>query len=103
MSWADLHQKSEHRASEAQALARQSPEHALELYADTAKLEAEALTEIAPTKLRTLGITAVSVVALWFKARRFAEAQRVAYQILATSSLPQFAVEQLQGSCNRYG
>ena len=97
MSWADLHQKSEHLASEAQALARQSPERAQELYVEAAKLEALALTTVTPTKLRTLGITAISAVALWFKARRFTEAQKLAYQILATNSVPQFAIEQLQG------
>jgi hypothetical protein len=97
MSWADLHRQSERLAAEAQAAALQSPERARELYVQAATLEADALGELAPTKLRTLGITAVSAVALWFKARRFAEAQKLAYRVLANESLLPFAVEQLQG------
>jgi hypothetical protein len=71
--------------------------HAPELYAEAAKLEAAALAELAPTKLRTFGITAVSAVALWFKARQFTEAQNLAYRVLGNNALPPFAVEQLQG------
>ena len=98
MSWAELHRMSEHLAAEAEVAVRsRSPEVAAQLYIRAAELEAQALVAVAPTKLRTLGITAVSAVALWFKARRFAEAQRLAYQILTTGSLPQFAIEQLQG------
>lgn len=97
MSWADLHQQSELLAAQAQVTALESPERARELYAEAAKLEADALFDLAPTKLRTLGITAVSAVALWFKARRFGEARKLAYQVLANDSLPAFATEQLQG------
>jgi hypothetical protein len=97
MSWVDLHQKSEHLAAEAQAAAQQSPEHAQDLYSQAAKLEAEALTALAPAKVRTLGITAVSAVALWFKARQFGEAQKLAYHVLTNDSMPAFAVQQLQG------
>ena len=93
MSWAELHRQSEQLASEAQA----APERARELYAEAAKLEAAALLELAPTKVRTIGITAVSAVALWFKARRFGEAQKLAYRMLANDALPPFAAEQLQG------
>jgi hypothetical protein len=97
MSWTELHQKSEHLAAEAQAVSRKSPELAQQLYVEAAQLEAEALAAVSPAKLRTLGITAISAVALWFKARRFTDAQQLAYQVLATNTLPQFAVEQMQG------
>jgi hypothetical protein len=73
MSWADLHQESEQFAAEAHMVASQSAERARELYAKAAQLEAAALGELAPTKLRTIGITAVSAVALLFKARQFGE------------------------------
>jgi hypothetical protein len=96
MSWAELHQRSEHLAAEAQAAARTSPELAQQLYIEAATLEVEALASISPAKQRTLGITAISAVALWFKARRFADAKQLAYRVLATNTLPQFAVEQLQ-------
>lgn len=97
MSWAELHHKSERLAAEAQGAARNSPELARKLYIEAAKLEAEALSDIPPTKLRTLGVTAISAVALWFKARCFADAQQLAYRVLAQNALPQFAVEQMQG------
>jgi hypothetical protein len=97
MSWAELHKRSEHLAAEAQALMRTSPAQAQELYAQAAILEAKAIVELAPAKLRTIGITAISAVALWFKARRFGDAQQLAYRVLAENSVPSFAVEQLQG------
>jgi hypothetical protein len=97
MSWSDLHRKSEQLASEAQMAMAQSDGRAPELYAEAAKFEAGALAELAPTKLRTIGITAVSAVALWFKARQYAQAQKLAYQVLGNDGLPPFAVEQLQG------
>jgi hypothetical protein len=97
MSWADLHKQSERLASQAQMVSAQSPDRARELYAEAAKLEAAAISELTPTKIRTLGITAVSAVALWFKARQFGEAQKLAYRLLANDALPPFAIEQLQG------
>ncbi len=83
-------------AAEAQGITLASPEKARTLYAQAAKAEAAALMEVDITKVRTLGITAVSAVALWFKAREFAEAQRLAHQILGEAELPVFAREQLQ-------
>lgn len=97
MTWAELHQKSEQLAAEAQTAARTSPDAAQNLYAEAARLEAEALAAVAPTKQRTLGVTAISAVALWFKAGHFAEAQKLAYRMLGSDLLPPFAIEQLQG------
>jgi hypothetical protein len=96
MTWAELHQKSEHLASEAQAVARRSLDAARELYIEAAKLEADALAALGQDKQRTRGVTAISAVALWFKAHRFADAKQLAYQVLATNALPEFAVDQLQ-------
>jgi hypothetical protein len=96
MSWAELHQQSERAAAEAESLSHASPGRARELYAEAAKLEALALADLAPTKLRTMGITAVSTVALWFKAREFGEAQRLAHRVMANYDLPPFAAQQLQ-------
>jgi hypothetical protein len=98
MSWSELHQKSERLAAEAQALTRQEPDRAQVLYAEAAQMEAEALASLAPAKVRTMGITAVSAVALWLKAKRFEEAQKLAYQVLGYgATLPSFAVDQLRG------
>src|ERR1700734_3762742 len=95
MSWAELHQQSERAAVEAESLSHASPGRARELYAEAAKLEALALADLAPTN-RTMGITAVSTVALWFKAREFGEAQRLAHRVMANYDLPPFAAQQLQ-------
>lgn len=96
MSWAELHQTSERLAAEAQGLALTAPDRARALYAEAAKAEAAALMEVNIGKIRTRGVTAVSAVALWFKARAFAESQKLAHQILAEADLPAFAREQLQ-------
>ena len=95
MSWAEFHQESERSAAKAQGLALTEPERAQKLYADAAKAEASALMEVNIFKVRTLGITAVSAVALWFKAREFAEAQKLAHRILGEADLPAFAKQQL--------
>jgi len=97
MSWVEIHRRSELLASEAEAAARQGERgRALGLYAQAADAEVQALSELDRTKLRTLGVSVVSAVALWYKARRYDEAQAVAYQWLATSQLPGFAQEQLK-------
>jgi hypothetical protein len=96
MSWVEFHQESERLAAQAQGLALTEPERAQKLYADAAKAEASALMDVDIFKVRTLGITAVSAVALWFKAREFAEAQQLAHRILGEADLPAFAKEQLQ-------
>ena len=96
MSWAELHQKSERLAAEAQGIAQTSPDRARALYAEAARAEAAALMEVSTFKVRTFGITAVSAVALWFKAREFVEAQRLAHRMLGEADLPAFAKEQLQ-------
>ena len=76
MSWAELHQTSERLAAEAQGLALTATDRARALYAEAAKAEAAALMEVNIGKIRTRGVTAVSAVALWFKAREFAESRR---------------------------
>lgn len=96
MSWAEYHSRSENLAAAAQLVMLGEPKRALELYAEAAMNEALALDALPQDRTRTLGITAVSAVALWFKARRFAEAQALAYRILANQSMPPFAVEQVR-------
>ncbi len=98
MTWADYHTQSEGFAAEAELTARQGAvERSIALYRLAAQAEAHALAELDVTKTRTLGITAVSAVALWYKARDYPQAQRIAHQWLGTDLLPPFAVEQLQG------
>jgi hypothetical protein len=85
MSWVEFHRRSEQLASEAEAAMRQGQrDRALNLYAEGAEAEVQALSELDRAKTRTFGISAVSAVALWYKAHRYEEAQAVAYQLLAT-------------------
>lgn len=46
MSWTELHQKSERLAAAAESLTASSPDQARQLYAEAAKLEASALTDL---------------------------------------------------------
>lgn len=97
MTWAAWHEKSERLASDAHLLARQGmSDQALPLFAEAAHAENQALNALDASKTRTLGITVVSAVSLWFKAKKFAIAERTAIQWLSSGKLPQFAVDQLR-------
>jgi hypothetical protein len=97
MSWLDRHAQSEKLAIEALLSLRAGDERgALSLYKQAAELEQEALYQLDPTKERTRGITAVSAVALWFKAADYLAAEKLAYAMLADSHLPEFAHEELR-------
>jgi hypothetical protein len=98
MTWAENHAESEHLASDAEIASRSGDTvRAERLYKAAASAELRALEELDSSKHRTLGITAVSAVALLYKAQEFDTAQDVAYRWLRESNLPRFAVSQLQG------
>jgi hypothetical protein len=97
MTWADHHTQSERLAAEAELAVRQgAAAQAVDLYRLAAEAEARALAALDPTKTRTLGITAVSAVALWYKAHDYPQAERLAHTWLASDMLPPFAIEQLR-------
>lgn len=97
MTWAELHAESERLAIEAQLASRtRNPEHALALYKRAAESERKALNQLDVSKVRTRGITAVSAVALWFKASEYALAEQLAYSMLADPHIPEFAREELR-------
>ena len=97
MSWIKHHKVSENLASQAQAaLNERRREEAQQLYAQAARAEDKALAELDKSKARTLGITAVSAVSLYYKATEFERAIEVALQWLKYDSLPAFADEQLR-------
>jgi hypothetical protein len=97
MTWADHHTQSERLAAEAELAVRQGAvAQAVDLYHLAAEAEARALATLDPTKTRTLGITAVSAVALWYKAHDYPQAERLAHTWLASNRLPPFAIEQLR-------
>ena len=97
MSWLDSHSKSEKLARLAEQEARQNKlSDAIQLYCNAASWEEEALNFLDGSKSRTIGITAVSAVSLWFKGQQFQKAKVLAYKYLGTGSLPYFAVDQLE-------
>lgn len=92
MIWAELHAESERLAIEAQlALKARSTEQAIGLYRQAAEIERKALDQIDVSKVRTRGVTAVSAVALWFKAGEYDYAEQLAHLMLADSQIPEFA------------
>jgi hypothetical protein len=97
MSWAEHHKQSEFYASEAElAFKKGESEQASELYRLAAEAETLALNELDTKKNRTIGITAVSAAALWYKAEDYQLSKQFAEQWLTHQALPSFAVDQLQ-------
>lgn len=97
MTWAKFHAQSEQFAIAAQAAARaRDTELAVSLYRKAADAEKAALNVLEASKVRTRGITAVSAVALWFKAAEYDFAEQLAYAMLAEPNLPAFAREDLR-------
>lgn len=89
---------SEQLAADAEIAARRGEsQRAQELYTQAAKAEELALTDIEPAKSRTLGISAVSAVSLYYKAAQFQVAEALAGRWLGSGHLPAFALEQLRG------
>lgn len=97
MSWDEHHSASERLAAEAERAARLGDRAAAEeLYRQAAKAEAAALDDVGREKSRTRGVTAVSAVALWYKAHDLTRAERLAHRCLATGDLPGFAQSQIR-------
>ena len=96
MSWLEHHRLSEELSSDAEIAVR-CGEHtrALGLYAKAAQAEELALKEVEPDKSRTYGITAVSAVALHYKAGQWERADNLANRCLGSGRLPDFAVQQM--------
>lgn len=92
MNWASLHAQSERFAIAASLkLREQKFEEARALYNKAADAEQKAFRCIDASKVRTRGITAVSAVALWFKAAEYRRAEQLAHEVLAHSNIPDFA------------
>jgi hypothetical protein len=92
MTWLDLHRQSEEFATRAkEAISSGDASTATRLYEQAADREEQALQALDRTKVRTRAITAVSAVALWYKAAAYDRAESLAYSQLADASLPQFA------------
>ncbi len=97
MSWMTFHKSSEESATAAHdALRHGDAQLARKLFFNAAIAETEALETLASDKPRTYGITALSAVALWYKAGELAKAEEVAYRALVRGGLPNFAIDQLR-------
>ena len=108
MSWIEHHEVSARLAAEAEgALHGGREEEAACLYARAAEAEDKAVSDLNPSKTRTLGITTVSAVSLRLKAaryardqetraQRFARAENAAQIWLNRGGLPAFANDQLR-------
>jgi hypothetical protein len=97
MSWKEHHDRSMAFASQAQVLMwRGEVEAAKPYYVMAAEAEVLALGDLEAEKLRTLGITVVSAVALWFKAGELGKAKMLAYEWLAGGRLVGFAIVQVE-------
>src|SRR5712664_1212500 len=97
MTWAELHSESERLAIEAESSLRaRNAAKAIELYKRAAEIERRALDLLDVSKVRTRGITAVSAVALSFKAAEYTLAEQLAYSMLADTHIPDFAREELR-------
>jgi len=97
VSWGRFHRESESLAASAESALRESDqERARELYLKAAALEEKALAALDMKKRRTVGITAVSAVALYYKAKAYREAETLACRWLSGPNLPDFAVLQIK-------
>ena len=97
MTWNELHTASETAAIQAEEAFRGGDSaNARILYQRAAESEEQALAVVDWSKTRTRGITAVSAVALWYKALEFQRAEQLAHSMLADSQLPGFARVELR-------
>ena len=96
MTWLEHHQQSEQFASDAEIAGHHGDRTlAQRLYAKAAQAEERALREVDQAKSRTYGITAVSMVALYYKAGQSGAARILAQRCLSSDGLPGFARRQL--------
>ena len=97
MTWNEYHSRSERYASDAQmAQISRDFDRAKHFYGLAAEQEELALSALDPSKARTLGITAVSAAALWYKAGEFEKARELSSLWLKTGLLPPFAEAEIQ-------
>jgi hypothetical protein len=97
MNWLVHHTLSEQYANQAEEFHRQQEfDRAVELYRLAAEREKSALESLDYHKIRTIGITAISTASLYYKAREFALAKRLAHKWLGSEFLPPFAVDELE-------
>jgi hypothetical protein len=96
MDWLTHHRKSEALAAKAHEHARLGQQTEAEVtFRQAAEAEEAALAILDPSKPRTLGITVVSAVALYYKAQCIERAAELAHRYLALPEIPMSARAQL--------
>jgi hypothetical protein len=104
MSWREYHIKSEQLAADAEFAARSgNAAQAITFYTQAAEVEMHAVSQLDISKKRTLSITVVSAVALWYKARKDEAAESLAYEWLAKGVLEPFPFTSCKSFCAEYG
>lgn len=97
MTWSAHHAESERLAIEAQSASKaRNIRLSRELYRKAAEAERRALDALDQSKVRTRGITAVSAVALSYKAGEYSTAEQLAHSLLSDFHLPDFARHDLR-------
>jgi hypothetical protein len=79
-----------------EALRRGDHARAKDLFEQASAAEMRAFESVGVDKPRTLGVTSVSAVALWYKAGRLHEAEQLAHRAAAIGAMPAFAVGELR-------
>jgi hypothetical protein len=98
MNWSISHRESEELAATAHEIRRTGDKAGAEvLFEQAARAEIRALTSLGSDKPRTLGITAVSAVALLCKAGKLEEAERLAHRASIMDGMPVSALNELRG------
>ena len=96
MTWLDHHKVSERLASKAEMSVRRGQlSDARRLYMEAGDAEEQALQHVREDKPRTFSVTAVSAVALFYKADDLPKAKSLAYTCLGTGRLQPFASQQI--------
>jgi 5,6,7,8-tetrahydromethanopterin hydro-lyase len=97
MTFMSRHRESERLASQAEEAWRAGEfAEAARLYSLAGDTEEQALADLNTSKVRTVGIAAVSTAALYFKAGRGRDALRITDKWLASGLLPEFATSDLE-------
>lgn len=97
MTWLSHHRESMRLADEAKTALRLGHRGQSEaFYAQAAEAEVQAVQSLDTAKTRTFGVTAMSVVCLYFKAGELLKGEAMAYGYLASGLLPEFAAGQIR-------
>ena len=97
MSWEEHHTESEQFANLADIARKRGDIDESELYLQAAECEHRALLALDLSKMRTIGITAISAIVLYCKANKFGKAKMLTCKMLnGDLSLPAFAEDHMR-------